>query len=321
MNRARLKRFVVILTGLLLLALILTEAGMRALFGLGNPVLYVAHPKMEYIPAPNQSVMRMGNRIEYNQYSMRSKPFEREKAEGELRLMVLGDSVINGGIYEDQNDLATTLIANALQEKLDKKIVVGNISAGSWGPPNLLAYVDEYGFFDADYVFVVLSSHDYYDVPTYRKLDPRYFPQEKPASAFSEVIFNYVPRYFPALLRLIGEEIAQEPQKEKQFYRKVDESLGALRNLLIKAKEKERHVFALQHVEKDEIGLSEGYLGHDHFQPVCDELGVQLIRLAPVFESSLNAGKNAYRDHIHPNETGQKLIADQIIGVVLSREW
>ncbi len=82
----------------------------------------------------------------------------------------------------------------------EKKIVVGNISAGSWGPGNWLAYAEEYGFFDADVIVLVISSHDIEDNPTYQKLNQYTHPTRRPIFALWEGLVRS-PRLFPVIGR------------------------------------------------------------------------------------------------------------------------
>ena len=67
------------------------------LLGVGNPLLLQADANAGYIFAPNQLVYRFGNRLEYNQFSQRSKQIDLAvKPEGTLRVLMIGDSVLNG---------------------------------------------------------------------------------------------------------------------------------------------------------------------------------------------------------------------------------
>ena len=171
----------------------------RYYLGLGTPPLSMSHPSIEYLFKPNQDLHRFGNHFLTNQYGMRSETFSRKKNNNECRVMVFGDSVVNGGNLTDHANLATTILKDKLSKILDKNVVVGNISAGSWGPGNWLAYAQEYGFFDADIIVLVISSHDYIDNPTFQPLDKNTHPTTKPISAFIEGIERYVPRYFPKI--------------------------------------------------------------------------------------------------------------------------
>jgi len=94
--------------------------------------------------------------------------------------------------------LATEILQRELRKRSDRPVAVANVSAGSWGPGNLLAYVEVFGVFDADVVFVVLSSHDATDVPQFGNLvGTANFPDVKPKWALSEAMFRYLPRYLP----------------------------------------------------------------------------------------------------------------------------
>src|SRR5689334_20846865 len=55
--------------------LIVAELVGRFGFGLGNPALFMADPKIEYLYQPNQDVRRFGSHLHFNAYSMRSDDF------------------------------------------------------------------------------------------------------------------------------------------------------------------------------------------------------------------------------------------------------
>lgn len=91
------KRRLLRLGGIGICVIVLGELFARFYLGLGDPPLSVAHPTIEYMFKPNQDVYRFGNRQLYNRYGMRSPYFDREKSDDELRILVIGDSVVNGG--------------------------------------------------------------------------------------------------------------------------------------------------------------------------------------------------------------------------------
>lgn len=197
MGRSRVVFFCI----LAIAAILGGEVFARFALGLGTPPLSVTHPTIEYMFKPNQDVFRFGNRVLINSYGMRSSDFAlRKPSQNEFRIMVFGDSVLNGGAQTDQTDLATTVVSQRLHKELARPVVVGNISAGSWGPGNWLAYVREYGFFDADAIVLVASSHDAADNPTFAPLNLNTHPVTAPYSALVEGVTRYLPRYFPNLL-------------------------------------------------------------------------------------------------------------------------
>jgi lysophospholipase L1-like esterase len=129
-------------------------------YGLHDYPVYVASDEFEYVYAPNQNRKIYRNRLITNQYGMRSKPLSEKDTS---TILLIGDSVVNGGNLTDHDSLGTSLLENLLTGHFNRSIRVLNISAGSWGPDNGMAYVKEYGLFDADAIVLVVSSHDAHD--------------------------------------------------------------------------------------------------------------------------------------------------------------
>ena len=147
---------IAILTGLT----IIIEVGLRLTMGLGNPPLYIADDEIGYLLAPNQEVRRKGNLIKINQYSMRSDDIAEKKSDSQLRVFVLGDSIVNGGWWTDQSEILSESIKTELQKNSDRSVEVLNASANSWGPRNELAYLKRFGLFDADQLILVINTDD-----------------------------------------------------------------------------------------------------------------------------------------------------------------
>src|ERR1700730_10410371 len=154
---------------------------------------------MEYVLQPSKAYFRFHNRFSVNQYSMRSDDFPpRKSSPNELRVIIVGDSVIYGGVRIDQHDSDTEILKRNLQEDTGRPVVVGNASAKSWGPPNELAYLQRYGTLDADVVVLELSSHDYADAPTFVPVVgvSADYPDKKPLLALADLFGTYIlPRY------------------------------------------------------------------------------------------------------------------------------
>jgi lysophospholipase L1-like esterase len=296
---------------LVVITIVTGEVFARYYLGLGSPPLSVEHPQIEYMFKPNQDVYRFGNHIIINQYGMRTIPFDSDKSYDEFRIMIFGDSVINGGNQTDHFDLATTILQQKLYET-KRKAVVGNISAGSWGPGNWLAYAKEYGFFGADVVVLVISSHDYADNPTFQALNKNTHPTENPMSAILEGIARYLPRYLPQI-NTGGESIEPVNSEEYASEQKALEGLEDLRDFLELAKSNTANVMVLQNWEKKEIERGYAKSGNLRIKEVCNSTGVTTISLEPYFRRSLDSGSNPYRDNIHPNQVGQQLIARVIL--------
>ena len=172
----------------------------RFAIGLGDPPLYQADAQMEYILQPSKTYHRFHNRFSVNRYGMRADDFPASKSiPNELRVIVVGDSIVYGGVRIDQNDIDTEILKRELQREFGRPVVVGNASAKSWGPPNELAYLQRFGTLQADVVILELSSHDYADAPTFTPVVgvAAAYPDKKPALAVIDLLRTYLlPRLF-----------------------------------------------------------------------------------------------------------------------------
>jgi lysophospholipase L1-like esterase len=289
----------------------------RFYLGLGDPPLSQADPQIEYLFKPNQDCRRFGNRIKYNQYSMRSEDFPAHKSRpDELRVLVIGDSVVNGGVMTDQSQLATTLLEQKLAADLKRPVVVGNISAGSWGPPNELAYLKRYGLFDADVVVIVLSSHDYVDVPTFEPVvgvHPSY-PDHRPLLALWDGFQRYVlPRIKGMAVPNEGLAPATGPAKPAD----VEACMTALREMIALARAGGAKVIVAQHLTRSET-LASPQAGHEAIAQEARRDGVTPVELGVAFESARRRGEDPYRpgDDIHPSVVGQREIAGALLPAI-----
>ena len=282
----------------------------RSVLGLGDPPLSITHPRIEYLYVPNQDVQRFGKRFLVNDYSMRSAPFAARKGADERRVLVFGDSVVNGGNLTDHQDLATTRLAHDLLPFAGgNKVVVGNVSAGSWGPGNWLAYSQAYGFFEADVVVLVASSHDVTDNPTFAPLDPNTHPTKKPLLALTEGLTRYLPRYLPAFLRGgTTNEGKREPTEQDRA-----RGLADLRAFLLAARASGAAVVLVQWPERGEVTAGVPTGGFADLTELASELGVRNVVAAPAVAAALAQGRALYRDKIHPNDEGQQLLADVLL--------
>ncbi|MDB5572596.1 MAG: hypothetical protein JWN93_3779 [Hyphomicrobiales bacterium] len=297
---ARLKKSIFVILSLAACALVAGEAIARWGLGLGAPPLSIAHPRIEYMLAPNQDVMRFGHRQVVNEYGMRSPPLAgREYAR---RILALGDSVVNGGGLTDHARLATTIAAARLSK--EQPTFVGNVSAGSWGPGNLRAYLEEFGFLGAEAIVLVLSSHDLTDQPTFAPLNPLTHPTRPPRLALEEAFLRYLPRYLPHRASAARAEPPPAPPGPTGA-----QDLGAILDMAAAARVR---VCLIQHLTKSELSAGP--------QPAHFEIGGIFRRRAlPVldFGASLRAllavGRSPYSDDIHINDAGQAALADALL--------
>jgi len=287
-------------------SLAMLEFTLRAAVGLGDPPLYRVDPEVEYLMVPG-TYRRFGRTIHVNSAHMRSSDAVLSApTAGERRLMVLGDSVVHGGSLTDQSSLATELLPGMARELgIEIPLSVCNVSAGSWGPGNLLAFLKRFGTFGCSEAVIILNSGDAEDVPKFTGLDADH-PTRRPSSALEDLIWNYG-------LRSIRRRSAVDATPDD-----VSAATSAFAELL-------------------DFLHDRGIQCHVVFHPSRQELADRVDRIAPTLEDEAiargltcrstshrleearNAGVEPYRDDIHPSEAGQRALARTILDCLVGR--
>jgi hypothetical protein len=307
-RRSRLKLVVSLVAGIFVLA----ELFCRFVIGLGTPPLYQVDAKMEYLLQPSKTYYRFHHRFAVNRYGMRADDFPaRKSSPNELRVLVVGDSIVYGGVLLDQKEIDTEILKRDLQKEFGRPVVVGNASAKGWGPPNELAYLKRYGTLDADVVILELSSHDYADAPTFIpvvgvSVD---FPDKTPTLALTDLFTTYLlPRYLhwgrtPAGVDETGadtghseQDIALCREAEREFFRF--------------ARGNQAKVALVQHLSHPELA-GEYLPGYDANQVVAKEENVPYVDDADELRLPLKSGKDPFfpGDPLHLNRSGQPILA------------
>jgi hypothetical protein len=157
-------------TGILLVVLLFggnSELILRSL-GFGHPILYRVDPRVGYYPAPSQDVHRYGGEIHINAFGMRSREVAAKKPPGAFRILMLGDSTLYGGSYIGQSETYASRLEEALNREpsllpgMPRRVEVLGMGVNGWGPQHELAYVQEFGLFQADLVMVTGPPIDAY---------------------------------------------------------------------------------------------------------------------------------------------------------------
>lgn len=318
----------------------ITEVVLRVKYGFCNSPLYVSDPDFEYIYAPNQNVKRFGQVLRTNQYSMRN---EEVMPTDSLVILLIGDSVVNGGSLTDQDSIASTLLEKRFLKDFHTRVRVLNISAGSWGPDNMAAYLKKYGLFKAKLICLVTSSHDVYDIMSPQSpvgIDPGW-PNKQYKLALYElwdryrwIFFYYLDTIFlsPEPEEKTGEKAAGHSAPSADSTRNTASTVtkdsieakklndagirkqGAIFNpgyeqIYEIAKANNVPLFIYLHPEISEIDL-----GHfnDQGQQVIEFAKEKNIRLINEFQFGVS--KNNYRkmDVVHFNAQGQVFLADNL---------
>ncbi|MCL1465292.1 SGNH/GDSL hydrolase family protein [Argonema galeatum] len=299
-----------IIVGLLLLL----ELGLRLVFGFGNPLIYIADEQIGYLLAPNQRTRRFGNRIEINQYSMRSHAVSKERSHSTLRVLLLGDSIANGGWWTDRANIISATIAGQLESAASdigfKEVEVLNASANSWGPRNELAYVERFGTFDAQVLVLLINTDDLFaTAPTSLPVGrDRNYPNRKPPLALAEV-FNRYLLPAPKLAAVNGEESDR-----------VDRNLAAIEQIGLLAHQSNCHFLLAMTPLLREIGNSgpRDYELKERQRLTDFTQSQQILYLdfLPIFNRAQQP-ETLYRDHIHLSPQGNHLVSEAISREIL----
>lgn len=289
----------VLLGGIVLMLLL--EVSLRFAFGFCDALLYQSSDNYEYIAQPNQDRHRFGAHIHYNSYSQRNE----EPDSTRVKILGLGDSVIFGGTWMDQDSLATTLFSN------ETGMQMLNISAGSWGPDNCAAYLKEKGTFGAKAMILVCSSHDAYDVMSFTPVVGVY--PTYPERQYRLAIVELMDRYLMPRVRSFFLKQKQRLDPDAAVVNKMSQKFVAKKSLLFNPGFDQLKNMA------DSLYIPFGVYLHaetgELMQGSYNEMGYEIMEWAekngvPLMKG-MDRGENEsmYKDMIHLNGKGQKHLA------------
>ena len=219
----------------------------------------------------------------------------------------MGDSILNGGVLCDQDSLATYLLERKFRNENAHPIQVLNISAPSWGPDNATAYLDKFGDFNAELIFLVTSSHDAYDTMDFTPVVgiSENYPDKQYSLAYAEGVGRYLlpwlSRTFKSKKETSGGFESTKP--EKIF------NTGFLDILEYTQKQKIPFLLYL-HPELSEVRKG-SY--NKKGQLILEFAHKNNINVVTGLEGALEAH---YLDNIHLNEKGQQYLFEQLYPIL-----
>jgi predicted small lipoprotein YifL len=297
---------------ILLFAALIAAAELLLRFGVGfgEPPLAEIDPEIEYMLAADKTYRRFGNLISINAHRMRAPEFPARKSTDEWRIMLIGDSVVYGGHHISQDETIAARLAESLRRKYAGcAILVGAIAASSWGPVNELAFIRRYGLFDADDAVIIASSHDLYDVPTFRndlipyRLRPPFGALDDAAEA---TLQRLRARFFPPRTEAAPADVRKA------------QSLAALADLFDEiAASGAKGIFYFHPTTGEVRSPDRAGRSIEAFFEIAGKKGVSTINPIQAYRRAGDAGRPVNADGIHPDPEGAALIAG-IIASALS---
>lgn len=290
--------------------LIILEMGLRTL-GFGNPLIYIADEEIGYLLAPNQRTRRFGNRIKINEYSMRGESVQSTPRPFTLRVLILGDSIANGGWWTDQANTISSLMTHSLKVVTVNQfqaVEVLNASANSWGPRNELAYLRQFGNFNAQVVVLLINTDDLFaTAPTCLPVGrDRNYPAKKPPLALVEVFNRYVfkPKPIPEM-QMIQDEGGD----------RVGFNLEAISKIQVLAHQTNSQFLLAMTPLLREVGdpgpRDYEIKARQRLSECVQAQQITYIDFLPIFNKNPHF-KALYHDHIHLNLQGNQLVAEVI---------
>lgn len=255
-------------------------------FGLHAVPLYEPSPIFEYRFQPNQECAVFGKELRINALGLRG---ELPSSKSESVVWYCGDSVINGGILTHEDSLATAKWDETSEAKLGHSIATINVSQGSWGPENTLAFCREYknGLGVPGLIVLALSSHDWDDRMAFcYSGDSRDMPS-KSRSALGNLLH-----------KLTGPlQHCQHPQADLHGNKEMDEWMRFANGL-------KAELCVYLHPTQSEILSQSRSIRGQKLMAWCRERNVRLVDGMDLLEL------NHFRDWIHLNEAGQAELAE-----------
>ncbi|MGB3536245.1 MAG: SGNH/GDSL hydrolase family protein [Microcoleaceae cyanobacterium] len=300
-----MKVAIIILVGIIA-GIIILELALRRIAGFGKPLIYISDPEIGYLLAPSQKTRRLGNSIEINRYSMRSPEITLEPSESTLRILLLGDSIVNGGWWTDQADILSVQIQQQLTT--DNTVEVLNMSANSWGPPNQLAYLQKHGIFQAEIIVLVINTDDLFSkIPNPLIVGrDRNYPDKLPPFA----LWEFFSRYFGST-----SPVPEPPQPEAVTKDPVGFNLDKITKIKQHIlSENAQFLLAMTPLLR-EIGESgpRDYevKARQRLTALTEEENITFIDFLPLFNQIPNS-ETLYRDHIHLSVSGNQIVSQKL---------
>ena len=302
----------------LVAAIAVLELGLRLLLGFGNPPIYLADEEIGYLLAPNQRSRRFGNLIQINEYSMRSPSVAPLPPSGTLRILLLGDSIANGGWWTPQDKTISAAIGKQLRALVsNNKVEVLNASANSWGPRNELAFARRKGTFGAGVIVLLINTDDLFArAPSSVGVGrDRNYPANKPPLALVELFNRYL---------LPAPPIPAAPKETGDIVRRNLEAIRDLQHLATQTKSQLLLAMTPLRRETGDTGPREyERKARERLLELTQKQNISYIDFLPRF-NSIEQPATLYRDHIHLSSSGNQLVSETIckaLQQLLAREF
>ena len=263
--------------------------------------LYLENAHYEHIHQPSQNRLIYRNQFYTNEWSLRSKPLS---PTDKIRILLAGDSILNGGNLTDQNALASTILENTLQKTYGPNIRILNLSGPNWGPDNIAAYLDQHGTdIQPTAIWLLTSSHDAFDAMQFESIigkHPQYPTKQAPLA-----IFKVAQRLWHHFFKT---QHSHQQQIENSAHRAFNPGFQQIHEWCLANNIPMNAYF---HYSKSELENGKLHRGGLQILAQLDSLGVNYIN-----QEKQRLQFDHFRDDLHYNAKGQRFLADQLLPVI-----
>jgi lysophospholipase L1-like esterase len=241
---------------------------------------------------------------------MRSPEINLVRPDRTFRVLLLGDSIANGGWWTDQSQTISALMERQLLPNNPDKyshVEVLNAAANSWGPRNQLAYLQRFGTFQAQAIVLLINTDDLFaTAPTAIQVGrDRHYPTHKPLLALVEAWQHYGVPY--QSLPEMAAVYAETGDRVGLNLAAIDQ----IRNISVNAGS--QFLLAITPLRREvEAGCRDYELtARRRLADLTLTAQILYVDFLPIFQSAQKSA-NLYQDGIHLNGLGNQIVSEAI---------
>jgi lysophospholipase L1-like esterase len=332
---------------ILILSLISAEIGMQRYLENNQTTHFRPHPTLHWMCRPNLQSFESssdGIILNTNQHGMREAPIEYEKAEGEFRIIVLGDSS-NFGQGVSGTEMWSNQLAEILSSASTQKVTVLNAACPGWTTHQGVEVMESYGWkFEPDMVIGGFNNDAGPDFMTDReRVSPsktirqiqRVLYQSEVFVISREALLSWIRKLSPTAqtaykTRLAGEKAKYgKLGKEEQLPLVARVPLSEMEENLLFLKEKSNEnnaqfVWVNMPINRKEFDLVDRYVNWNYRSRMIEFTtanDILYIGVDEYWQRTRETDLHILGHVFHPNKTGHRRMAEQIAQALSQEEF